>query len=105
MEDTAVAFYGLSFVDEGDDVVVGRPDNDTYVILPAEGAALLGQLVNGMPLRSAADWYEETYGEAVDIDEFLETLVELGFVRDGHEDPPAPAANRAAAGSVSRPCS
>ncbi|MFG1682676.1 hypothetical protein ACGFNP_21090 [Nonomuraea sp. NPDC049269] len=81
MGDVAVAFHELSFVPEGDEVVVGRVDADSYAVLPADGAALLRELTKGVSPERAAHWYEDTYGEPVDIEEFLETLHELGFVR------------------------
>ncbi|MEU1883331.1 hypothetical protein ABZ470_39005 [Streptosporangium sp. NPDC020072] len=83
MDDVRIAFHELSFVSEGDDVVVGRVDADSYAVLPSDGAALLREMTRGMPPEHAARWYEATYGEQVDIDEFLETLHELGFVRSG----------------------
>jgi hypothetical protein len=76
-----VAFHELTFVPDGAEVVVGRPDTGAYVVLPADGAALLARMVDGISATAAADWYDETYGEPVDIDEFLETLGEFGFVR------------------------
>ncbi|HEY0804050.1 MAG TPA: hypothetical protein VGD84_03250, partial [Pseudonocardiaceae bacterium] len=82
MSTELVAFHDLSFVPEGEEVVVGRSDTGTYVVLPVDGAALLTRMVEGMPPNSAADWYEDTYGEPVDVVEFLDTLAELGFLRN-----------------------
>ena len=53
---------------------------ELYVLLPADGAALLQRLAAGHDLRAAAYWYEQTYGEPVDIDDFARTLAELGFL-------------------------
>lgn len=89
MTDTAVVFHDLSFVPEGDEVVVGRVDTGSYAVLPADGAALLDHLAAGMPPERAAAWYEEEYGEPVDVAEFLETLVELGFVKENGAEPAA----------------
>src|SRR3954447_23911983 len=83
MDDAAIAFHELSFVPEGDDVVVGRVNTDSYAVLPSDGAALLKKMAGGIPPDRAALWYESAYGEPVDIGEFLETLRELGFVRGG----------------------
>ncbi|MFF4991462.1 hypothetical protein ACFY19_30065 [Streptosporangium saharense] len=91
VDDVRIAFHELSFVPEGDEVVVGRVDADSYAVLPGDGAALLMEMTRGMPPERAARWYEDTYGEQVDIDEFLETLHELGFVRsDGSSEKSAP---------------
>lgn len=88
--DAPVRFHPLRFLPEGGDVVVGRVDIDSYVILPPDGAALLGELIAGSPPAAAADWYARTYGEPVDVDEFLDTVRELGFVYEGAGPPPAP---------------
>jgi hypothetical protein len=74
--------HRLTFLDDGDEVVVGRRDTDSYAVLPADGAALVRVLdCGGCPAR-AASWYRATYGEAVDIDAFVATLREFGFVRE-----------------------
>jgi hypothetical protein len=81
-----VSLHPLTYLDEGGEVVVGRPDIDSYGIFPPEGAALLRQLAAGMPASAAASWYASTYGEQVDIADFLGTLAELRFlVKDGED--------------------
>ncbi|HEY3749675.1 MAG TPA: hypothetical protein VGL80_10775 [Pseudonocardiaceae bacterium] len=82
MDHGRILFHDLSFVDEGDEVLVGRQDTGTYAVLPADGAALLARLADGASPIAAANWYETAYGEPVDLDEFLETLAELGFLRE-----------------------
>ncbi|WP_327070489.1 hypothetical protein OG500_33020 [Kitasatospora sp. NBC_01250] len=88
-----LAFHPLTFLPEGDDVTVGRPDEGEFVVLPADGAALLRRLVDGQTCSQAAQWYQETYGESVDIADFVADLGELGFLRGADEPvapPPAP---------------
>ena len=84
--DRSIALHSLTYLDEGDEVTVGRPDIDSYAILPPEGAALLRRLGEGMTPREAAAWYEETYGEAADVEDFLAGLNELGFIRTHGEN-------------------
>lgn len=88
---SAIEFHPLTFVDERDGVVVGRSDIQSYAVLPDDGAALLRRLTDGMPLDEAARWYSAEFGESVDMGDFLSTLRELGFVRDGADEPSAPA--------------
>jgi hypothetical protein len=83
MTELTLELHELSFVPEGDQVVVGRLDTGTYVVLPVDGAALLEKLCTGMTSEAAADWYEREFGEPVDMADFVDTLHELGFVRDG----------------------
>jgi hypothetical protein len=79
-----VLLHPLVYLREGEDITVGRPDTDVYCVLPPDGAALLRKLGDGSDPEEAALWYAETYGETVDIDEFLGAMDELGYVR--HED-------------------
>ncbi|HEY5832356.1 hypothetical protein [Streptomyces sp.] len=88
MSEPTLAVHELSFVAEGDDVVVGRLDTGSYAVFPADGAELLKRLADGLPLREAAEWYESTFSEPVDVDDFVSTLRELGFVRENADDAP-----------------
>ncbi|MER5640571.1 hypothetical protein ABT095_26940 [Kitasatospora sp. NPDC002227] len=86
--------HPLVFLPDGEDVVVGRADIDEYVVLPADGAALVRFLADGLTPRQAADRYGEEFGESVDITDFLATLEELGFLAapgEAVEPPAAPA--------------
>ena len=75
----------LTRLPEGDGVLVGRADGESYAVLPQDGAALLERLIDGTPPPAAAAWYRDTYGETIDIDDFVSTLAELGFVREPEE--------------------
>ena len=81
-----VALADLTFLAEDDHVVVGRRDIDSYAVFPPDGAALLHVLAEGRSLAAAAAWYEDTYGESVDIDAFVTTLAELEFLRGAGEE-------------------
>jgi hypothetical protein len=52
---------------------------------------LLRRLTDGMPSEEAARWYSAEFGESVDMGDFLSTLRELGFVKDGADEPVAAA--------------
>jgi hypothetical protein len=85
-EPAIVKLHTLSSLDEGDEVTVGRPDVGEYVVLPADGAALLRRLDEGASLDEAAAWYQATYQEPIDIEGFVDDLDQLGFVRHGTEE-------------------
>ncbi|MFC4149603.1 hypothetical protein ACFO0M_25425 [Micromonospora mangrovi] len=72
--------YPLTYLPDGDDVVVGRTDVESFGVFPPDGAELLRRIADGMPPAEAADWYAETYGEQVDLAEFLGVLEELDFL-------------------------
>ncbi len=93
MLDSPVDFHELKIVEDGADILVARADLADFVVLPADGGALLTQLVGGMPPKVAASWYRETYLETVDIVDFLESMGELGFLRSDHLAPAVPVAS------------
>ena len=67
----SVTLHPLTFVVDGDEVVVGRPDIESYAVLAPDGAAVLQKLGEGIPPTEVAAWYAQTYGEALDIADFL----------------------------------
>jgi hypothetical protein len=79
-----VRLHPLTYLDEGDEVTVGRADINSFGLFPADGAELLRRLEAGDSPNEAARWYGEQYGESVDIGEFMEVIDELGLlVKDG----------------------
>jgi hypothetical protein len=82
VSESVLELHDLSFVPEGDEVVVGRLDTGSYAVFPADGAELLRRIAAGMSLNQASAWYQSNFGEPVDIGEFAETLTDLGFVRE-----------------------
>jgi hypothetical protein len=84
--DRPLRLHPLTYMEEGDEVTVGRADIDSYGLFPTDGAALLRRLEAGDSPNAAARWYAEEYGEQVDVLEFLEVLEELELlVGDGQE--------------------
>lgn len=77
-----LAFHQLSYVDDGDEVVIGRRDIDSYGVFPADGAELVRRLADGHAPAAAAAWYRRTYGEPVDVDDLVETLRRLRLLRE-----------------------
>ncbi|WP_035795681.1 hypothetical protein [Kitasatospora mediocidica] len=92
-----IRFHALTFVEEGDEIVIGRPEIDSFAVFPADAAAVVRHLQNGESIPRVGDWYLETYGERADIEDLVETLRDLEFLRDpadpepaeGDEPPPA----------------
>jgi hypothetical protein len=82
-----IALHPLTFVEEGDQVIIGRPDIDSFAVFPADAAAVVRRLRTGAEPAAVAAWYQETYGEPADIDDFLDTLRDLGFVRSDAANP------------------
>jgi len=87
----ALRFHPLAFLQDGGAIVVGRPDIDSYGVFPADGAALVKELVAGRAPEDAAQWYARTYGERVDMADFVATLRELQLLRtDAEPEAPSP---------------
>lgn len=86
---TPLRLHPLTYLTEHGEVVIGRPDIDSYGVFPPDGAALLRQLEAGMPAEEAAQWYSDVYGERVDMAEFIELLDELRFLVRDDETPAA----------------
>jgi hypothetical protein len=84
-----VRLHKLTMVDEDDGVMVGRPDTGSYALFPVDGAEALRLLGSGMPPSGVAAHYERTYGTPLDMDDFLATLEDLGFLLADGEEPPA----------------
>jgi hypothetical protein len=78
--DTRVRLQPLTYVAEGDGVLVGRPDTGSYGVFPPAGADLLRSLEAGATLEAGAlQWHEQT-GEQLDIADFVAILEDLGFI-------------------------
>jgi hypothetical protein len=85
-----IRLHRLTMVTEDDGVMVGRPDIGSYALFPAEGAEALRLLDSGTPISGVAAWYEQTCGTSLDVDDFIEVLDDLRFIRgDGEEEPAA----------------
>ncbi|AGL17012.1 hypothetical protein [Actinoplanes sp. N902-109] len=87
MATTTLEFHPLTYVTERDGITVGRIDAASFALLPEDGVALLRRLADGMPPEEAGRWYEQTYGDPVDLVDFIDTLRELGFIRAAGEPP------------------
>ena len=84
--DTPLRLHPLTFLEDGDEVTVGRADIDSYGLFPPDGAALVRRLEEGATPAEAAAWYQEEYGEPVDIEEFLDVLGDLDLLLNDGED-------------------
>jgi hypothetical protein len=89
--DRKLRLHPLVYLEEGDEVTVGRADINSYGLFPVDGAALLRQLEAGSTPNEAARWYSAQYGENVDIGEFLEVLEEYELIVKDGETVSAPA--------------
>ncbi|MFE0102680.1 hypothetical protein [Streptomyces sp. NPDC059009] len=85
-----VRLHPLTMVAEDDGVMVGRPDIGSYAVFPEEGAEVLRMLGTGSSIAEVAAWYERTCGQQLDMDDLLEALEELQFLRADRPGPGEP---------------
>src|SRR5215472_13434001 len=57
--DQPLRLHPLTYLEEGDEVTVGRADINSFGLFPPDGAALLRQLEAGRPPNEAARWYSD----------------------------------------------
>jgi hypothetical protein len=87
---THVRLHHLTYVDDVDGVMVGRPDTGSYGLFPPEGADLLRSLATGATLEAGARrWHDQT-GQTLDTADFVDTLTDLGFMVAENEAPAEP---------------
>ena len=83
---TRLRLHRLTMVPDVNGVMVGRPDIASYAVFPPEGAEALRMLDSGASVEAVADWWAQTCDEELDVDDLLEALEELQFIRsDGEE--------------------
>ena len=86
-----VTLRPLSVVPQGDEFLVGNPEADTFLALPAVGLVVVRALQAGATIAEAAGAAGAHAGQEVDVLDFAATLVECGLVAaiDGQTIAPA----------------
>lgn len=65
---------------DGEDILIGNPENGTFLVVPVEAVEVLDYLAGGRTLQQASEFCREKYGEPLDIDDFLGIMEAKGFV-------------------------
>jgi hypothetical protein len=91
-DSTRVELHPLHVSDDHDEHVVGRADTGTFVSLPPEGLTIIRWLQAGLPVAQVRQGFVERYGEQPDLDDLIDNLRALGFVKsiDGEPVPETP---------------
>jgi len=84
--ETPLSFHPLTILADPPDLLVGRTDIESYAAFPEDGIALLKQLQAGMSPHMAETWYQEQYGETLDVADFIATLRDLQFLQEEGEE-------------------
>lgn len=103
-DEAVLALHPLHFGEEENGArEVGRPDTGTFVALPEEGVALLEWLAAGIPVGEIRRRFEERFGALPDLEDFLTTVAECGFLRSTPALPERGSQSGAAAAEEPRP--
>jgi|ERR1022692_247013 hypothetical protein len=89
--DSRLALYPLTYVNEGDQIIIGRSDVDSFAVFSADAAGLVRRLATGEDLAAAGAWYLAAHGEPADLGDLVAVLRELDFVIPAGPPVPRPA--------------
>jgi putative peptide zinc metalloprotease protein len=76
-----VELYPLHVGGGPDEPEIGRPETGTFISLPVEGMELVRLMQMGLPLGGVAERFAASFGQAPDLNDFVDGLMACGFVR------------------------
>ncbi len=65
---------------DGEEVIIGVAETGVFLAVPPEAVELLEQFAQGKSVGDVADFYQQKYGEVLDVADFLELLESKGLV-------------------------
>jgi hypothetical protein len=92
--DALVSVYPFTRQIDGEQIVIGRVDLSVFLALPREAVTMLDDLAAGMRVGEVQQRYAAVHGEVPDIDDFLVSLEQEGFVLPGETTSFPPPADR-----------
>src|SRR5215470_18920970 len=84
--ETFVTVHSFTRQPDGDEIIIGRKETGVFLAVPPEAVEVLEHLAQGKSVGEAADLYQQRYGEAPDLDDFLGLLESKGIVQSRKED-------------------
>ncbi|UYY59479.1 hypothetical protein [Sphingomonas sp. S2-65] len=95
MDDEPYRVVPLSIQPEGEDFLIGNAEMDAFYQVPAQGRAVVEMLQQGRTPSEISALLNAQGEEAVDVDDFVAMLREIGFIylaseADGHQQRVAP---------------
>jgi putative peptide zinc metalloprotease protein len=79
--DSLVAVYPFTRQADGEEIVIGHIETDSFLVLPFEAVEILDYLALGKTVGETQLIYQEKYGELPDIEDLLQVLENKGFVK------------------------
>lgn len=80
-KDSVITFYPLDISLQEGEWIVGRKEIGSFISLPEVGVEAINLLKNGLTIEEARKNLEEKFGEEVELEEFIDSLIEVGFVQ------------------------
>jgi putative peptide zinc metalloprotease protein len=78
--DTLVTVRPFTRQIDGEEVIIGVVETGVFLAVPPEAVELLEYFSQGKNVGQVADFYQQRYGEVLDINDFLELLETKGIV-------------------------
>ncbi|MGD2114702.1 MAG: hypothetical protein PVG07_06610 [Acidobacteriota bacterium] len=78
-----VTVFPFTRLDEDGEVIIGRPETGTFLVLEPSAVEVLDWLADGSTIDEARHRYRELHGEPLNLQPFLKHLSAKGFVRLG----------------------
>ncbi|MBU7584438.1 MAG: site-2 protease family protein [Nostoc sp. TH1S01] len=79
--DSLVAVYPFTRQVDGEEVIIGHTETDTFLVLPFDAVEILDYLALGKTIGETQLIYQQKYGELPDIEDLLHILENKGFVK------------------------
>ncbi|MBU7014572.1 MAG: hypothetical protein HXS52_00560 [Theionarchaea archaeon] len=80
-KDSVITFYPLDMSLQEGEWIVGRREIGSFISLPEVGVEAINLLKKGLTIGEARKNLEEKFREEVELEEFIESLIEVGFVQ------------------------
>lgn len=81
-KESIITFYPLEISEQEGEWIVGRKEIGSFITLPEIGIKAIQLLKTGLTIKEARDQLEKECGEEVELEEFVETLIDVGFIQE-----------------------
>ena len=80
-KDSVITFYPLEINLQEGEWIVGRKEIGSFISLPEVGVEAINLLKGSLTIEETKMKLKEKFGEEVEVEEFVESLIEVGFVQ------------------------
>ncbi|HET6840581.1 MAG TPA: hypothetical protein VFK06_02695 [Candidatus Angelobacter sp.] len=80
-QETVVTVQPFTRQPEGEDIIIGVVETGVFLAVPPVAVELLEYFAQGRSVGEVSELYQQKYGEALDVDDFLNLLENKGIVK------------------------